>query len=244
MRCASRACASPSGTTWSSTASTSRSPSTRSCASSGRPGRARARSCAASTAGAHRRREDRGPGRRDHGQGRRRGPHPAGHRHRVPGIQPLPAHDRAPETSRSHPSRSSTCPGRMRRRARTSCCDASAHGQARCRPRPALGRPAAARGHRPGPRHGASIRCSTRSPRRSTRCSWPRCCRSSGTRARGHDQVIATHEMGFARDIANRVAFLDGGRILEEGPPAEMFSAPREPETRRFLDRVIEAGRL
>jgi len=60
----------------------------------------------------------------------------------------------------------------------------------------------------------------------------------------GMTMVIATHEMGFARDIANRVAFLDGGRILEEGPPAEMFSAPREPETRRFLDRVIEAGRL
>ena len=56
--------------------------------------------------------------------------------------------------------------------------------------------------------------------------------------------LIATHEMGFARDIANRVCFLDGGRIVEEGPPAEMFSAPREPETRRFLDRVIQAGRL
>ncbi len=60
----------------------------------------------------------------------------------------------------------------------------------------------------------------------------------------GMTMVIATHEMGFARDIANRVAFLDGGRILEEGPPAEMFSAPREPQTRRFLDRIIEAGRL
>ncbi|MEZ4597025.1 MAG: amino acid ABC transporter ATP-binding protein [Chloroflexota bacterium] len=60
----------------------------------------------------------------------------------------------------------------------------------------------------------------------------------------GMTMVIATHEMGFARDIANRIAFLEGGRILEEGPPAQIFSEPREPATRRFLDRVIEAGRL
>ncbi len=62
--------------------------------------------------------------------------------------------------------------------------------------------------------------------------------------AGGMTMVIATHEMGFARDIANRVCFLDGGRILEQGPPAEMFSAPREDRTRQFLQRVIDAGRL
>jgi polar amino acid transport system ATP-binding protein len=56
--------------------------------------------------------------------------------------------------------------------------------------------------------------------------------------------IIATHEMGFARDIANRVCFLDAGRILEEGPPGQIFSAPAEPRTRQFLDRVIAAGRL
>jgi polar amino acid transport system ATP-binding protein len=60
----------------------------------------------------------------------------------------------------------------------------------------------------------------------------------------GMTMVIATHEMGFARDIADRVCFLDEGRILEEGPPAEIFRAPREERTRRFLDRVIAAGRL
>jgi polar amino acid transport system ATP-binding protein len=60
----------------------------------------------------------------------------------------------------------------------------------------------------------------------------------------GMTMLIATHEMGFARDIANRVCFLDGGRILEQGPPTEIFSSPREEETRRFLDRVIQAGRL
>jgi polar amino acid transport system ATP-binding protein len=62
--------------------------------------------------------------------------------------------------------------------------------------------------------------------------------------AGGMTMLIATHEMGFARDIANRVCFLDAGRILEEGPPAQIFSSPTEPRTRQFLDRIIEAGRL
>jgi polar amino acid transport system ATP-binding protein len=62
--------------------------------------------------------------------------------------------------------------------------------------------------------------------------------------AGGMTMLIATHEMGFARDIANRVCFLDGGRILEEGPPQQIFSSPREPRTRQFLNRIIEAGRL
>ena len=62
--------------------------------------------------------------------------------------------------------------------------------------------------------------------------------------AGGMTMLIATHEMGFARDIANRVCFLDGGVILEQGPPAQIFSAPAEPRTRQFLDRIIEAGRL
>ncbi|HUF06489.1 MAG TPA: amino acid ABC transporter ATP-binding protein [Candidatus Binatia bacterium] len=60
----------------------------------------------------------------------------------------------------------------------------------------------------------------------------------------GMTMVIATHEMGFARDIARRVAFLDAGRILEEGPPEQIFREPREPRTRQFLQRIIEAGRL
>jgi polar amino acid transport system ATP-binding protein len=60
----------------------------------------------------------------------------------------------------------------------------------------------------------------------------------------GMTMVIATHEMGFARDIADRVVFLDEGRILEEGPPEQIFSSPREPRTQRFLQRIIEAGRM
>jgi polar amino acid transport system ATP-binding protein len=60
----------------------------------------------------------------------------------------------------------------------------------------------------------------------------------------GMTMLIATHEMGFARDIAGRVCFLDGGRILEQGPPAQIFADPREARTRQFLNRIIEAGRL
>jgi polar amino acid transport system ATP-binding protein len=62
--------------------------------------------------------------------------------------------------------------------------------------------------------------------------------------ASGMTMVIATHEMGFARDIADRVGFLDGGVICEMGPPDQILRDPREPRTRQFLQRIIEAGRL
>jgi polar amino acid transport system ATP-binding protein len=62
--------------------------------------------------------------------------------------------------------------------------------------------------------------------------------------ASGMTMVIATHEMGFARDIADRVCFLDAGTIIEEGPPSRILSDPQEPRTRQFLQRIIEAGRL
>ena len=60
----------------------------------------------------------------------------------------------------------------------------------------------------------------------------------------GMTMVIATHEMSFARDTADRVCFLDAGRILEQGPPEEIFTRPREPRTQQFLERIIAAGRL
>ena len=62
--------------------------------------------------------------------------------------------------------------------------------------------------------------------------------------AGGMTMVIATHEMSFARDIADQVCFLDDGRILEQGPPGEIFSSPREARTQQFLQRIIEAKRL
>jgi polar amino acid transport system ATP-binding protein len=62
--------------------------------------------------------------------------------------------------------------------------------------------------------------------------------------AEGMTMLIATHEMGFARDVAARVCFLDEGVILEEGAPEQIFSAPREPRTQQFLQRIVEAGRL
>jgi polar amino acid transport system ATP-binding protein len=61
---------------------------------------------------------------------------------------------------------------------------------------------------------------------------------------RGMTMVIVTHEMGFARDVADRVYFLDQAHVIEEGPPERVFSAPTEARTRQFLQRIIEAGRL
>jgi polar amino acid transport system ATP-binding protein len=58
----------------------------------------------------------------------------------------------------------------------------------------------------------------------------------------GTTMILATHEMAFARDVATSVCFLDQGRILEQGRPAEIFSSPREDRTRRFLARVLPAG--
>lgn len=60
----------------------------------------------------------------------------------------------------------------------------------------------------------------------------------------GMTMLIVTHEMGFARDVADRVCFLDGGRIVEEDEPSVVFSAPKHPRTRQFLQRIIDAGRL
>jgi polar amino acid transport system ATP-binding protein len=62
--------------------------------------------------------------------------------------------------------------------------------------------------------------------------------------AAGMTMVIATHEMSFAREIAQLVCFLDEGVILEQGPPEQIFSSPAEARTRQFLDRIIRAGRL
>ena len=62
--------------------------------------------------------------------------------------------------------------------------------------------------------------------------------------ASGMTMLIATHEMGFAREIGSRVCFLDGGVILEQGPPEQIFSTPQKPRTQQFLQRIVDAGRL
>jgi len=51
--------------------------------------------------------------------------------------------------------------------------------------------------------------------------------------------VVVTHEMGFAREVADRVLFMDEGRILEEGTPQQIFSSPQNPRTRDFLNKVL-----
>jgi polar amino acid transport system ATP-binding protein len=63
-------------------------------------------------------------------------------------------------------------------------------------------------------------------------------------KADGMTMVIVTHEMGFARDVADEVCFLDEGRIVEQGPPEQLFGDPQHERTRRFLQRIIESGRL
>jgi polar amino acid transport system ATP-binding protein len=60
----------------------------------------------------------------------------------------------------------------------------------------------------------------------------------------GMTMILATHEMSFAREVADKVCFLDGGVILEQGPPEQIFSSPQEERTREFLARIIEVGRL
>jgi polar amino acid transport system ATP-binding protein len=56
---------------------------------------------------------------------------------------------------------------------------------------------------------------------------------------RGMTMVVVSHEMRFAREAADRVVFMEGGRIVEQGPPAQLFEAPREPRTREFLSRMM-----
>ncbi|CAA9285046.1 MAG: ABC transporter, ATP-binding protein (cluster 3, basic aa/glutamine/opines) [uncultured Corynebacteriales bacterium] len=63
-------------------------------------------------------------------------------------------------------------------------------------------------------------------------------------KAEGMTMVIATHEMGFARQVADEVCFLDGGTVVERGSPEQVLSAPVEPRTRQFLRRIVDAGRL
>ncbi len=60
----------------------------------------------------------------------------------------------------------------------------------------------------------------------------------------GMTMIIATHEMSFAREVSDKVCFLDAGVICEQGPPDQILSNPTEPRTREFLKRIIEAGRL
>ena len=65
-----------------------------------------------------------------------------------------------------------------------------------------------------------------------------------GLKEEGMTMIIATHEMGFARDVADEVCFLDNGVILEQGPPQQIFKDPQQPRTRQFLQRIMDAGRL
>jgi polar amino acid transport system ATP-binding protein len=62
--------------------------------------------------------------------------------------------------------------------------------------------------------------------------------------AGGMTMLLATHEMGFARDIASRICFLADGTIVEQGPPEQLFTSPQDERTQRFLRRIVESGRM
>ena len=172
-------------------------------------------------------------------------PHPAAHRHRVPGLQPVPAHERA---AQRHAGADQGAQGAARRGGGT--CDELLTRFGLADKRDAV--PDRLSGGQQ--QRVAIVRALAMQPDlllldEITSALDPELVAEVLSVIRdlaqpGMTMVLATHEMGFARDIANRVCFLDGGRILEEGPPSEIFSAPREARTRQFLDRVIEAGRM
>jgi polar amino acid transport system ATP-binding protein len=60
----------------------------------------------------------------------------------------------------------------------------------------------------------------------------------------GTTMIVVTHEMGFAHEVADRVIYMEGGVLVEEGPPDQIFTCPQDPRTRQFLARIIESGRL
>ena len=167
-------------------------------------------------------------------------------RDRLPGVQPLPAHDRAAQRD-ARAARRAQAPARGGGGARRSSCSR------------ASGSPTA-RGEYPDRLSGgqqqrvAIVRALAMRPElmlldEVTSALDPELVAEVLSVIRelaegGMTMLIATHEMGFARDIASRVCFLDDGQILEQGPPQEIFASPKQPRTQQFLERIIEAGRL
>ena len=170
-----------------------------------------------------------------------RGPHPD--RHGVPAVQPVPAPERDATTSRIAQRRV------LKRRGKDEAVEVAREnleqggpgGQGGRLPRAALRRPAAARRHRPGavdgPGHDALRRAhlarstpswsATSSP---SCANWPR---------EGMTMMVVTHEMGFAREVGDRVVFMDGGVIVEEGDPREVLANPQHERTQAFLSKVL-----
>jgi ABC-type polar amino acid transport system ATPase subunit len=58
----------------------------------------------------------------------------------------------------------------------------------------------------------------------------------------GKTMVVVTHEMGFANEVSDRIIYMDDGRIVEEGPPERIFTEPKDPRTRQFLERILRKG--
>ena len=173
-------------------------------------------------------------------------PGAAGDRDRVPGVQPVPAHDRAAKRDARRRARRSACRGgRPRRQARALL---ERFGLAD----KVLEYPDRLSGGQQ--QRVAIVRALAMQPRlmlldEVTSALDPELVAEvleviRELAEQGMTMIIATHEMGFARDIANRVCFLHDGVILEQGPPDQIFSEPEHERTRQFLQRIIAAGRM
>ena len=183
---------------------------------------------------------------RDHGAERRRRRDPAPDRDRLPVVQPLPAHDASSRTSRSARGRRSSNRGARPRRAAVALLERFGLADKRDEYPDRLSGGQQQR--------VAIVRALAMKPElllldEVTSALDPELVAEvldviRELAAGGMTMVIATHEMGFARDIASRVCFLDAGVILEQGTPEQIFSAPREERTRQFLQRIVDAGRL
>ena len=184
-------------------------------------------------------------GRGHHLRADRPRPRAAPHRDRLPGLQPVPAHERAAQRD------AGPAPGARACRRR----------EAEARARELLGRFGLADKAAEYPdrlsggqqQRAAIVRALAMQPRlmlldEVTSALDPELVGEVLTVIRelaesGMTMVIATHEMGFARQIADRVCFMYEGVILEQGPPEEIFGAPRQERTQGFLRRIVEAGR-
>ena len=176
----------------------------------------------------------------DHGEGCGRHRDPAADRHRVPAVQPLPpSHgDRQPDAGRAtHQEAATTRPSS----ARAAAPGRRPAGEGGPAPAPALGRTAAARRDRARADDVADVVLfdEVTSALDPELVGEVLVVMRDLARGHGTTMLVVTHEMQFAREVGDRVVFMDGGRIVEQGPPAEVLDRPRDERTRRFLRRTL-----
>ena len=164
----------------------------------------------------------------------------------LPGLQPVPAHDRARQPHARRRGACTACARRGRGRGRATCSRGSGSaGREDDQPRPALRRPAAAGRDRPRVRRPpAPLLLDEITSALDPELVGEVLDIVRELKAEGMTMVLATHEMGFAREVADEVCFLHDGLILERGAPDAVLGAPKQPETQRFLSRLLDARRI